>query len=127
MAEQKTRGRPKKSSKKIEVKGLKTEYLSTKTDKYDNEISYLKVIDNKKKLEPILSQTCDDCKIPIWKTDDGLYIIKVKKKFMPKQEFEPLDIINVNATFSYYCMEADDKLLQGFWVKIELIEDNVDN
>ena len=36
------RGRPKKSTNSFDVKGLTTEYLSTKRNNYDNEISYYK-------------------------------------------------------------------------------------
>ena len=41
------RGRPrgKKQSNIIEIKDLKLEFISSKTDNYNNEISYLKVID----------------------------------------------------------------------------------
>ena len=39
------RGRPRKSTNTFDVNGLLTEYLSTKIDKYDNEISYFKLID----------------------------------------------------------------------------------
>ena len=39
------RGRPKKPTNTFDVNGLLAEYLSAKTDKYDNEISYFKLID----------------------------------------------------------------------------------
>ena len=39
------RGRPRKSTTVIEVSNIKLEYINTKTDNYENEISYLKVID----------------------------------------------------------------------------------
>ena len=43
--------------------------MITKEDKYNNTLSYLKVVDSgfKQKLEPIL---------PLWKTEDGLYMLK---------------------------------------------------
>ena len=82
MTEVKTgRGRPRKATNVIEVNNIKLEYIITKTDNYENEISYLKVIDKqfKTKMQPIVSQTCDECKLPIWKSDDGFYMVKVKK------------------------------------------------
>ena len=77
MAENKTRGRPKKNNNIIEIKDLKLEFIITKTDNYNNEVSYLKVIDKafKNKLQPILSQMCDDVRLPIWKSEDGIYML----------------------------------------------------
>ena len=53
MTEVKTgRGRAKKATNVIEVNNIKLEYIITKTDNYQNEISYLKVIDKQfKKLK----------------------------------------------------------------------------
>ena len=34
------RGRPKKQTNTFDINGLITEFITTKTDKYDNEISY---------------------------------------------------------------------------------------
>ena len=81
------RGRPKKQTNTFDVNGLTTEYLSTKTDKYDNEVSYFKLIDKnlKGKMSAILSQQCDECKVPFWKTEDHEYILKVKKKTHTKK------------------------------------------
>ena len=46
MAESKTgRGRPKKNNNIIEVNNIKLEFIITKTDNYENDISYLKIID----------------------------------------------------------------------------------
>ena len=39
------RGRPRKSTNTFDVNNLLVEYLSTKIDKYDNEINYFKLID----------------------------------------------------------------------------------
>ena len=75
------RGRPNKSTNVIEVNNIKLEYSITNTNNYQNEISYRKVIDKqfKTKMQPIVSQTCDECKLPIWKSDDGFYMVKVKQ------------------------------------------------
>ena len=75
------RGRPKKPTNTFEINGLITEYLSTKTDNYDNEVSYYKIIDKnyKNKMFGILSQVSDECKVPFWKSEEGEYLLKVKK------------------------------------------------
>ena len=124
------RGRPKRNTNTFDVNGLITEYLSTKTDKYDNEVSYYKIIDKnyKNKMSAILSQQCDECKMPFWKTEDGEYILKVKKKYAPKTTIEVNDIVTLNLMFKHYCMEtSDDKLLQGYYVKIHSYEEDKEN
>ena len=116
-----TRGRPKKNNNIIEVNNIKLEFIITKADNYQNEISYFKIIDKqfKSKLQPITSQMCDECLIPIWKTDDGFYMLKVKNKWMPERDFEQNEILTADLNFKYYCMAKEDgDLLQGYWVKL---------
>jgi len=122
--ESKTRGRPKKNNNIIEIKDLKLEFIITKTDNYNNDISYLKVIDKafKSKLLPILSQTCDDCKIPLWKSDNGFYMLKVKRKWMPEPDFENNEIVTADLFFHYFNMAKEDgDLLQGYYLKLSPI------
>ena len=94
MSESKSRGRPRKNNNIIEINNINLEFIITKTDNYENDISYLKVIDKqfKSRMQPIVSQTCDECKLPIWKSDDGFYMVKVKQKWMPEREFEHNEI-----------------------------------
>ena len=120
-----SRGRPKKNNNIIEVNNIKLEFIITKTDNYENDISYLKIIDKafKNKLQPILSQVCDDCKVPVWKSDDGFYMLKVKKKWMPEKDFESNEIITADLNFHYYSVAKDDgDLLQGFYVRLSTNE-----
>ena len=124
------RGRPRKVTNTFDVNGLLTEYSSTKTDKYDNEVSYYKIIDKnyKNKMSAILSQQSDECKLPFWKTEDHEYILKVKTKYTPKTKIDVNDIVTVNLMFKHYCMETnDDKLLQGYYVKINSYEEDKEN
>ena len=116
-----TRGRPRKNNNIIEVNNIKLEFIITKADNYQNEISYFKIIDKqfKSKLQPITSQMCDECNVPIWKTDDGFYMLKVKLKWMPERDFEQNEILNADLNFKYYCMTKEDgDLIQGYWVKL---------
>ena len=73
------------SNKPIEIKNINVTYISTKTDKFDNTVCYFKVTDTKakKRLNPILDEKCDDCRRPIWITDDGEYMLKVKRRCAP--------------------------------------------
>ena len=119
-----SRGRPKGAKKQnnvIESNNIKLEFIITKTDNYNNDISYLKVIDKafKNKLQPILSQMCDDVRLPIWKSDDGFYMVKVKNKWMPEREFENNEILTADLNFHYFNMAKEDgDLLQGYYVKL---------
>ena len=70
-------GRPVKSVSDIKISDLVVEYLSTKPDDFNNDISYFKIMSPKLKMKPILSLNAD-LKVPIWKSDKGDYILKLK-------------------------------------------------
>ena len=117
----KTRGRPRKNNNIIEINNIKLEFIITKTDNYENDISYLKVIDKafKNKLQPIVSQMCDEIRLPIWKSDDGFYMVKVKSKWMPGRAFEQNEILTADLNFHYFNMAREDgDLIQGYYVKL---------
>tara|TARA_B100000683_G_scaffold32130_1_gene28226 strand:- start:293 stop:685 length:393 start_codon:yes stop_codon:yes gene_type:complete len=120
------RGRPKKQTNTFDVNGLLTEFITTKVDKYDNWISYYKVIDKnyKTKMSGILKEVCDECVMPFWKTEDHEYMLKVKKKNTPKTIIDNGDIVTLNLMFKYYCMEKDDGLIQGYYAKILSYDDD---
>ena len=124
------RGRPKSTKNTFDVNDLLCEYLTTKVDKYDNEISYYKIIDDtfKIKMKNILKEQCEECKMPFWKTDDQEIILKIKtKNIIPQKDLKNNDIVSLNMTFKYYCMQKDDKLLQGYFIKITSYEDDKEN
>ena len=124
------RGRPKKTTNAFDVNDLLCEYLTTKVDKYDNEISYYKIVDDtfKIKMKNILKEQCEECKMPFWKTDDQEIILKVKtKNIIPDKDLKNNDIVTLNMKFKYYCMQNDDKLLQGYFIKITSYEDDKEN
>ena len=122
------RGRSKKSTNTFDINSLLTEFITTKTDKYDNEISYYKVIDKnyKNKMSGILKEVCEECRMPFWKTEDHEYILKVKTRntHTPKKKLENNDIVTLNLMFKYYCMEKDDGLIQGYYAKILSYDDD---
>ena len=124
------RGRPKKTTNAFDVNDLLCEYLTTKVDKYDNEISYYKIVDDtfKIKMKNILKEQCEECKMPFWKTDDQEIILKVKtRNIIPDKDLKNNDITTLNMTFKYYCMQKDESLLQGYFIKITSCEDDKEN
>ena len=123
------RGRPKKSTNTFDINGLITEFITTKTDKYDNEISYYKVIDQnyKNKMSGILKEVSEGAVMPFWKTEDHEYMLKVKKKYAPKKVTDNGDIVTLNLMFKYYCMEQEGGLIQGCYAKIFSYDDDKEN
>ena len=96
------------------------EYLSTKKDNYDNEVSYFKIVDPafRAKLKPLSSLNEEGLmKMPIWVTDKTEHILKVKSKFVNNSQdlvTNALHIININ--FEFYHMEQHD--IRGYYAKI---------
>ena len=117
------RGRPPKSNNTVTINELIVEYLSTKKDNYDNEVSYFKIVDPafRAKLKPLSSLNEEGLlKMPIWVTDKTEHILKVKSKFVNNSQdlvTNALHIININ--FEFYHMEQND--LKGYYAKITKI------
>ena len=114
------RGRPPKSNNTVTINELIVEYLSTKKDNYDNEVSYFKIVDPafRAKLKPLSSLNEEGLlKMPIWVTDKTEHILKVKSKFVNNSQDlvkNALHIININ--FEFYHMEQND--IRGYYAKI---------
>ena len=107
----------------VEIKNIKVTYISTKTDKFDNTICYFKVTDTKakKKLNPILTEMCEECRLPLWKTDSGEYMLKIEQKYVPKSLVVDTGLI-VLLTFEYYCMEVMDGVInQGYYIQMKVM------
>ena len=112
----------------IEIKDINVTYISTKTDKFDNTICYFKVtgFNNKNMLCPILSECCEECRIPIWITEEGEYMLKVKQKYAPKLLVAGTDL-TVLLTFKYYCMDLGDGVLnQGYYAQMKVMSKSDD-
>ena len=72
-------------------------------------------------MNPILDEKCDDCRIPIWITDDGEYMPKVKRRYAPNLLFADTDL-TVMLSFKYYCMEVMDVVMnQGYYVMMKVM------
>ena len=116
------------SNKPIEIENIIVDYISTKSDNYGNKNCYFKITDpeSQTKLKPILAQKCDECRLPIWITDDETYMMKVKDKHVPKTF-----LVNTNTelpaklTFKYYCIDKDDSTpIQGYFVMLASVLKN---
>ena len=114
------RGRPPKSNNTVIINELIVEYLSTKKDNYDNEVSYFKIVDPafRAKLKPLFSLNDDGLlKIPIWATDKSEHILKVKSKFVNNSQDLVKNALHIiNTHFEFYHMEQND--VKGYYAKI---------
>ena len=98
----KNRGRPQKNNNNIIINDISVEYLSTKTDKFDNTIVYFKLLDAKSKLKPVIDTQVNDKDIKlscIWTTDTQDIILKIKEKLIntSTDDLQPLTNYTVNA------------------------------
>ena len=115
-----TRGRPVKNTNVLVVNDLLVEFLSTKKDNYDQEISYLKIIDSgfRVKLKSLFSLNYDgSLKMPIWITEKQEHILKVKSTFIVNhKDLVERDVFVINISFEYYNMEQAN--IKGYYAKI---------
>ena len=120
------KGRPQKNNNNIIINDINVEYLSTKTDKFDNSVSYFKLIDPKNKLKPIIdTQVADkDIKLScIWSTDTQDIILKVKEKWLNvADELSVLTNYVINADFTAYSLDTDNGNVRGYYIKIPRIK-----
>ena len=114
------RGRPTKNTNVLVVNDLLVEYLNTKTNTYDSEISYFKIIDTsfRVKLKSLFGLNDDgSLKMPIWITEKQEHILKAKSKFIVNhKDLIERGIFVVNISFEYYNMEQAN--IKGYYAKI---------
>ena len=113
------RGRPTKDTNTVNVIELVVEIVSTKKDNYDQEFSYLKIVDTafRVKLKPLFSLSDDgSLKLPIWITDRIENILKVKTTFIVNiQDLVKNAVHVINLSFEYYNME--ELVVKGCYAK----------
>ena len=120
------KGRPQKNNNNSIINDINVEYLSTKKDKFDNEILYFKLIDPKNKLKPIIdTQVADkDIKLScIWSTDTQDIILKVKEKWLNvADDLQTLTNYVINADFTAYSLDTDNGNMKGYYIKVPRIK-----
>ena len=115
-----------KTNNNIIINDINVEYLSTKSDKFDNEVIYFKMLDPKNKLKAVLDTQVNDKDVKlscIWLTDTQDIILKVKSKWLNiSDDLQPLANYVMNADFSYYSMDAENGTLKGYYIKVTKIK-----
>ena len=96
----------------ILIKNAKLEYLTTKTDSYDNEVSYFKIID--KTIENKMQKwNNDDFKMPFFKSKQGQdKILKVKQKYIKIKNLTKDENLSVDIQMKFYEVSG----ITGFYV-----------
>ena len=122
----KNRGRPQKNNNNIIINDINVEYLSTKTDKFDNSVVYLKLTDPKNKLKTIIDTQANDKDIKlscIWTTDTQDVILKVKEKWLNvADDLQTLTNYVINADFTAYSLDTENGTVKGYYIKIPKIK-----
>ena len=72
------------------IKNVKVRYLTTKMDKYDNEIIWFKI--DKTSIDKLVVLNKVGFKLPYFETDDGKTLLKVKSKNVSIDDIKPCDI-----------------------------------
>ena len=110
----------------IIINDINVEYLSTKVDKFDNSVVYLKLTDPKNKLKPIIDTQANDKDIKlscIWTTDTCDVILKVKEKWLNvADDLQTLTNYVINAEFAAYAMDNENGNMKGYYIKIPKIK-----
>ena len=73
------------TEEKIVIKSVRVEFLSTKRDKFDNDISYFKIKDKNldQKFTTIIKEGYN---LPWFKSENGQTILKTKSKYVKLKE-----------------------------------------
>ena len=96
---------------KIVIKHARVEYITTKTDAFENEISYFKLKDKNIELKfAAIMKT--DFRLPFFKSDKGYYLLKVKTKYNKLKTMNKDETVLVDVSFKYYKMNESE----GFYV-----------
>ena len=116
------KGRPTNNNNNIIINDINVEYLSMKTDKFDNSVVYLKLTDPKNKLKPIIDTQANDKDIKlscIWTTDTQDVILKVKEKWLNvADDLQTLTNYVINADFTAYSLDTENGTVKGYYIKI---------
>jgi hypothetical protein len=96
---------------KVVIKNVKVEYITTKTDAFDNEMCYFKLKDKhiESKFAAIMK---DGFKLPWFKSDKGYFLLKVKSKYNKMKALNKEETVLVDVVFKYYKMKDSE----GFYV-----------
>lgn len=92
------------------IKNVKVRFLSSKTDKYDNEIIWFRI--DKNSISKLSSLNKVGFNLPYFETNDGKTLLKVKSKYVKINDLKNDIVISCDLSFKYYKMND----VQGYYV-----------
>ena len=92
------------------AKNVKVRYLTTKMDKYDNEIIWFKI--DKTSIGKLSVINKVGFKLPYFETDDGKTLLKIKSKNVKINDLKNDVVISCDISFKHYKMND----IEGYYV-----------
>ncbi len=110
----------------ISIKELKVQFISSKVDNYDNNISYFKIDDPgiKKKLK-IVNKLSESLYKPFWITDKKEMMFKVKTSNIKRKDLIRKNDYIIDIDLMPYYVEKTASEVKGYYAKIKLISNVV--
>ena len=106
------------------IKELQVQFISKKVDNYDNMVSYFKITDpNISKQLRIVNKMSDRIYKPFWKTDKGETMLKVKTKYVQRDDLESKSSYECDLELVAYYVEKTANELKGYYAKMKNIKD----
>ncbi len=96
---------------KVTIKNVKVEYITTKTDAFDNENCYFKMKDKNMELKFAAIMKAG-FRMPWFKSDKGYYVLKLKTKYSKLKHLQKEEPVLVDTVFKYYKINDSE----GFYV-----------
>ena len=121
------KGRTRNNNNNIIIIDINVEYLSTKVDKFENSVVYVKLTDPKSRLKQVIDTQINDKDIKlscIWTTETQDVILKVKEKWINiADDLQTLTNYVINIDFTASSMDtADNCNMKGYYIKISKIK-----
>ena len=106
---------------RIELPDVIGEFITNKTDKFENDVSYFKLhsaLKNKTLQKP------GELRIPVFKGDNQNEILKVKKRFLPDYPLREMTKYKLEIEFIPYDYQvSQDENIQGYYARVLNIKD----
>jgi hypothetical protein len=97
----------------IRIDDLHVTHISKKANIYNDVFNYFKIVDKDVKVKMLQVKSLDkDLKMPFWKDEKGVFMLKVKDKFWIGENYS-----RINLELNYYCFETDDQTIKGYYAK----------
>ena len=103
----------------MSIKDLEVQFISKKENNYKTEMCYFKIVDYQlKKKFKLFSKLSETVIKPIWKTEDGDYLLKVKASCVEKIAIEKKQRFNVEVVLVGYSDPKEKEQIKGYYARL---------